>query len=366
MERMENGWLMTKEDVEGLIKAIDKMSGENSEGKCEQIVNNSGNSSETNSEEAKTSGFEGIGAGFRKLKENLEKISADFARGFCGESEKSCSDSEIGEDLDGPGCEFEDFDEKMSSVQEFWSSFDRIVRGACEKCFNLGVESGISWEKRAHDARVCAKSGISGVVVKEKPSGNVCGEVSTAVDDAKTQLDSALSRYIFEQEGKLKDLVEENAEKNEDNDILQRAKRNTVIWKGPKLKENAESDSVFDEKTVKLGQKRVKTGPGTIIFGENEEKSGSKEVGGAGLEEKNLEKTAENDNVNHPNHYKSSNGIECIDAIEASVEGLTGLEAVCTANVLKYIWRWKKKNGLEDLRKAKWYLEKLISVMEGK
>lgn len=359
MERMENGWLMTKEDVDGLIKVIDKMSGENSEGKCEQIVNNSGNSSETNSERAKTSGFEGIGAGFRKLKENLDKISADFARGFCGESEKPCDDSEIGEDLDGPGCEFEDFDEKMSSVQEFWSSFDRIVRGACEKCFNLGVENGISWEKRAHDARVCAKSGISGVVVKEKPSGNECGGVNTAVDDAKLQLDSALSRYIFEQEGKLKDLVGENSAENEDNDIISRAKRNTVIWKGPKNEEKGESDSVFDEKTVKLGQKWIKTGPGTIIFGENSEKSGSKEGSGADLE-------AKNDNVNHPNHYKSSNGIECIDAIEASVEGLTGLEAVCTANVLKYIWRWKKKNGLEDLRKAKWYLEKLISVMEGK
>ena len=329
MERMENGWLMTKEDVEGLIKVIDKMSGGDSEGKCEQIVNNSGNSSETNSEK---SGFEGLGAGLRKLKENLEKISADFARGFSGESE-------IGEDLDGPGCEFEDFDEKMNPVQEFWSSFDRIVRDACAKCFDFGVENGISWEKGAHGARVCAKSGISGVVVKEKPSGKSCNGVGKAVDDAKLQLDSALSRYIFEQEGKLKHLVGENMEKYVDNDVLRRAKQNEVTWKG------AESDSVFDEKSVKAGQKWAKTGPGIVIFGE---------------------KSEENDNVNHPNHYKSSNGIECIDAIEASVEGLTGLEAVCTANVLKYIWRWKKKNGLEDLRKAKWYLEKLIGFMGGK
>jgi hypothetical protein len=180
--------------------------------------------------------------------------------------------------------------------------------------------------------------------------------INTTVNDAKIQLDSALSRYIFEQEGKLKALVGENSAENEDNDILSRAKRNTVIWKGPKAEENAEFDSVFDEKTVKAGQKWIKTGPGTIIFGGNEEKTGSKEGVKMDLEEKN-------DNVNHPNHYKSSNGIECIDAIEASVEGLTGLEAVCTANVLKYIWRWKKKNGLEDLRKAKWYLEKLIDII---
>lgn len=75
-------------------------------------------------------------------------------------------------------------------------------------------------------------------------------------------------------------------------------------------------------------------------------------------------KTCENDNVSHPKHYQSSNGVECIDAIEAATEDLTGLEAVCTANVLKYIWRWKRKNGLEDLKKARWYLDKLIRKLE--
>jgi hypothetical protein len=82
-----------------------------------------------------------------------------------------------------------------------------------------------------------------------------------------------------------------------------------------------------------------------------------KQVEGAG--------DSECDNVNHPKHYASaSNGIECIDAIEAATERLLGLEAVCTGNVLKYIWRWKDKNGVEDLKKAKWYLEKLIKEAE--
>ena len=72
----------------------------------------------------------------------------------------------------------------------------------------------------------------------------------------------------------------------------------------------------------------------------------------------------ENDNLSHPKHYQSSNGVECIDAIESATEDLTGLEAVCTANVLKYIWRWKRKNGLEDLKKARWYLDKLIKKLE--
>lgn len=67
-----------------------------------------------------------------------------------------------------------------------------------------------------------------------------------------------------------------------------------------------------------------------------------------------------NDNVNNPSHYQSANGLEVIDAIEAFTEGLVGMEAVCTANALKYICRWKKKNGVEDLKKAIWYLNKLI------
>jgi hypothetical protein len=65
-----------------------------------------------------------------------------------------------------------------------------------------------------------------------------------------------------------------------------------------------------------------------------------------------------NDNVNHPKHYTGK--VECIDAIEVATEHLTGIEAVCTANAIKYLWRWKKKNGVEDLKKAQWYLNKLI------
>lgn len=70
-----------------------------------------------------------------------------------------------------------------------------------------------------------------------------------------------------------------------------------------------------------------------------------------------------NDKVNHPSHY-TQGGIECIDAIKAAVIGLNGIEAVCTGNIIKYIWRWKFKNGLEDLKKARWYLDKLINEIE--
>lgn len=65
------------------------------------------------------------------------------------------------------------------------------------------------------------------------------------------------------------------------------------------------------------------------------------------------------DMVNHPNHYTTGK-IECIDAIESAVCGLKGIEAVCTANAIKYLWRWKQKNGAEDLKKATWYTERLL------
>lgn len=70
-------------------------------------------------------------------------------------------------------------------------------------------------------------------------------------------------------------------------------------------------------------------------------------------------------NVNHPVHY-TQGGIECIDALKASTVGKTGIEAVCVANVIKYLWRYEEKNGLEDIKKAQWYLERLIKEIEEK
>ena len=70
------------------------------------------------------------------------------------------------------------------------------------------------------------------------------------------------------------------------------------------------------------------------------------------------------DMVNHPNHYKAKNGMEVIDVIEAFTANLEGYEATHTGNVIKYICRWKEKNGLEDLKKAQWYLNRLIKNIE--
>lgn len=73
---------------------------------------------------------------------------------------------------------------------------------------------------------------------------------------------------------------------------------------------------------------------------------------------------AMDDPVNHPNHYQTKSGLETIQVIEAFTDRLEGIEAVCTANVIKYICRWKKKNGLQDLKKARWYLGYLIAYVE--
>jgi len=70
------------------------------------------------------------------------------------------------------------------------------------------------------------------------------------------------------------------------------------------------------------------------------------------------------DKVNHPEHYNQGT-IECIDAIEAmlSQEEFVGY---LRGNSLKYRWRFRYKNGIEDLRKAEWYERRLLKVLEDK
>jgi len=67
------------------------------------------------------------------------------------------------------------------------------------------------------------------------------------------------------------------------------------------------------------------------------------------------------DNVNSPSHYNQA-GIECIDAIKASLGD--GYQDYCKGNVMKYLWRYKYKNGIEDLKKAQWYLNSMVESME--
>jgi len=68
------------------------------------------------------------------------------------------------------------------------------------------------------------------------------------------------------------------------------------------------------------------------------------------------------DMVNSPPHYNAS-GIECIDALRAALG--EGFEFYLQGNVMKYLWRYRYKNGTQDLEKAKWYLEALTKEVEG-
>ena len=65
------------------------------------------------------------------------------------------------------------------------------------------------------------------------------------------------------------------------------------------------------------------------------------------------------DLVNNPPHYNQT-GIECVEAIAAATDD--GFEYYLQGNILKYLWRYRYKNGIEDLKKAQWYLNKLIEI----
>ena len=68
------------------------------------------------------------------------------------------------------------------------------------------------------------------------------------------------------------------------------------------------------------------------------------------------------DKVNHLTHYTSTK-IETIDIIQDKLTA-EAFEGFCIGNVLKYLTRYRQKNGLEDLQKARWYLDKIIRVKE--
>lgn len=76
--------------------------------------------------------------------------------------------------------------------------------------------------------------------------------------------------------------------------------------------------------------------------------------------EKNRNK---HDNVNHPEHYEGHCSIECIDAMIMTF-GVKRTAEYCVQNAYKYVWRYKYKNRLEDLKKAEWYVDKFEELLE--
>lgn len=78
------------------------------------------------------------------------------------------------------------------------------------------------------------------------------------------------------------------------------------------------------------------------------------------MEEYVADKKIANDPVHHPSHYETGK-FECIEVMEEAL-GRDAVEGFCICNTFKYLYRSQRKNGLEDLEKAKWYLDKLIGM----
>ena len=94
---------------------------------------------------------------------------------------------------------------------------------------------------------------------------------------------------------------------------------------------------------------------GTTLFGEVDEKLSQEEI------DKGLKAASSKaDKVNHPDHYKSGN-FECIDVM-LETQGLEAVMDFCILNAFKYLYRHRNKNGLEDIQKARWYLDKAIEL----
>lgn len=72
------------------------------------------------------------------------------------------------------------------------------------------------------------------------------------------------------------------------------------------------------------------------------------------------EKHKNEDNITSPTHYVTDKGFEVFDVQEAFIHELKGMAASYWCNVVKYILRFQRKNGVEDLKKARYYLDKLI------
>lgn len=75
---------------------------------------------------------------------------------------------------------------------------------------------------------------------------------------------------------------------------------------------------------------------------------------------KKPEPTRESIDKTNPTYYKKGK-FECIDVLEELLQGVSGATAFCLGNCIKYLWRFNQKNGVEDLKKARWYLDKLIT-----
>lgn len=70
------------------------------------------------------------------------------------------------------------------------------------------------------------------------------------------------------------------------------------------------------------------------------------------------------ENVDHPNHYQGADGLEVFEVLEQFAPSPEYLEGFYWSNVVKYVLRFSQKNGVEDLKKAQVYLDKLVDALD--
>ena len=110
-----------------------------------------------------------------------------------------------------------------------------------------------------------------------------------------------------------------------------------------------EADEKFQELMKTVNNRLIEINSGTTSDNRELKCKGNKDLSGYN-----------GDNIISPNHYASDKGFEVFDVQEAFIHELKGMADNYWCNIVKYILRFQKKNGVEDLKKAKYYLEKLI------
>ena len=123
-----------------------------------------------------------------------------------------------------------------------------------------------------------------------------------------------------------------------------------------------EADEKFQELMKSVNDRLIEINSGTFSNNKELKRKDNKELSlfdNVALELREIENE---DNIIRPNHYASDKGFEVFDVQEAFIHELKGMAASYWCNIVKYILRFQRKNGVEDLKKAKYYLEKLIEA----
>ena len=145
---------------------------------------------------------------------------------------------------------------------------------------------------------------------------------------------------------------------------VEKACKNANTESAASLPKEVKSDKPLEPITEKVAEPKQELKPTCPAIVVDSSKDEIQTVKLTKENEKELDNMAVNDPVNHPRHYAGK--VECIDCIESAVSGLDGFNGFCAGNAIKYIFRFSHKNGVEDLRKAEWYIDRLIKAIPGR